>query len=184
MDRYTLHVHTVPGGYAGTADEFPDLTATAPSWKVAYRGIEAMVDTAVSELTALGQPVPPVTPPPHPLLGNDPAPYERREDRVTYELHRAVARKLLTDPAPIVALIPGNIAKIRRAVNGPLPQRWLDTWATAADGGVEDLIELMLGHDQEAKELRQNTPFAGALTQDERITAILRAGAKPDAVVS
>ncbi len=184
MNRYTLHVHTVPGGYAGTADELPDLTATAPSWNVAYRGIETMVATTVARLTALGQPIPPVNEPPHPLLGNDPAPFERRDDRVAYELHRAVARKLLTQPKPIIARMPGNIAKIRHNVSGVLPQRWLDTWAAAANSPIDDLIELMLGHDNKAKELRQNTPFADTLTHDERITAILRAGAKPEQWVS
>ncbi|WIE80977.1 hypothetical protein [Curtobacterium sp. MCSS17_016] len=49
---------------------------------------------------------------------------------------------------------------------------------------MNDLIELMLGHDNEAQELRQNPPFAGALTQDERITAILRTGGKPERTVN
>lgn len=103
------------------------------------------------------------------------APFVRREDRVAYELHRAVAKKLIDEPEYVLSLVPGNLEQIRRNVRGPFVARWLDEWELLARGPIGDLIQVMLGGDNEAKEMRQNSPFGGTLTQAERLEAISRA---------
>lgn len=103
------------------------------------------------------------------------APFARREDRVTYELHRAVAKKIIDDPEPVLSLVPDNLEKMRRNVRGPLLERWLAEWESLVRGPIGNLIQVMLGEDNEAKEMRQNSPFSGALTQAERLDAIARA---------
>lgn len=106
------------------------------------------------------------------------APFERREDRVTYELHRAVAKKLVDDPERVLEVVPANIAMLRQQVRGDLAQQWLDQWETASRGPVRELIRLMLGEDSNSKDLRQTSPFAGVLTQQERVVAIARASGR------
>jgi transcriptional regulator with XRE-family HTH domain len=103
------------------------------------------------------------------------APFSRREDRVAFELHRAVAQKLIDDPQAVLAVVPENIEKLRRRVLGDLGQQWLEQWQSASRGPVWELIHLMLGEDDNSMELRQNSPFLGVLSQDERLRAIERA---------
>lgn len=103
------------------------------------------------------------------------APFARREDRVAYELHRAVARKLIYDPATILAIAERNIPRRYDHVHGTLAHGWVDRWHELIHGPIGELIGVMLAEDNEAKELRQNSPFAGALTQPERLAAIERA---------
>lgn len=103
------------------------------------------------------------------------APFARREDRVTYELHRAVAKKIIDDPDPVLSRVPDNLEKMRRNVRGPLMERWLAEWESLVQGPIGNLIQVMLGEDNEAKEMRQNSPFSGSLTQAERLDAITRA---------
>jgi transcriptional regulator with XRE-family HTH domain len=104
-----------------------------------------------------------------------PAPFERREDRVTYELHRAIAKKLIDNPDVVRSVMPTNINKMRSRLHSPLAQRWLDEWQALEAAPVGQLIDTMLGTDNEAKELRQNSPFTGVLTQEERLEAIRKA---------
>lgn len=107
------------------------------------------------------------------------APFPRREDRVTYELHRAVAKKIIDDPEFVLSLVPSTLEKMRRNVRGPLAERWLAEWESLVLGPIGNLIRVMLGEDNEAKEMRQNSPFSGALTQAERLDAIARASQPP-----
>ena len=99
----------------------------------------------------------------------------RREERVGLELHRAIAKKLIDDSAPILGLVPANVERMRSVVRGPTAHGWLDEWTSLATGSLGELIDTMLGTDQRSIDLRQNSPFAGALTQSERIEAIERA---------
>jgi transcriptional regulator with XRE-family HTH domain len=99
----------------------------------------------------------------------------RREERVTMELHRTLADKLKNDPKRSLELVPANIVRLRNRLNSPLGQEWVDRWVELVDGPLDALIAGMLADTPEGRELRQNSPFAGALTQDERLAAIERA---------
>jgi transcriptional regulator with XRE-family HTH domain len=103
------------------------------------------------------------------------APYARREDRVTYEIHRAIAKKLIDDPDAVTAIALSNIAALHEHVRGDLAHEWVEQWRDLLQGPVGTIIDVMLGHDNLAKELRQNSPFTGVLTQAERAEAIQRA---------
>ena len=99
----------------------------------------------------------------------------RREERVTMELHRALADKLKKDPKSSLEVVPANIARLRNRLSSPLGQEWVDRWVELVDSPIDVLIAGMLADTPEGRELRQNSPFAGALTQDERLAAIERA---------
>lgn len=99
----------------------------------------------------------------------------RREERVTMELHRALADKLKKDPKRSLEVVPANIGRLRNRLSSPLGQEWVDRWVELVDSPIDVLIAGMLADTPEGRELRQNSPFAGALTQDERLAAIERA---------
>jgi len=99
----------------------------------------------------------------------------RREERVTMELHRALANKLKNDPKAALEVVPKNIDRLRTRLTSPIGQKWVDRWVELVHSPVDHLIAGMLADTPEGRELRQNSPFAGALTQDERRAAIERA---------
>ena len=99
----------------------------------------------------------------------------RPEERASWFLHRGVARRLLTsDRERILAMARTNLGLLRGNVRGPQAHAWLDRWQAALGGPTADLIALMLSPDTEGVDLRQVSPFAGALTQDERLGALRR----------
>lgn len=96
----------------------------------------------------------------------------RREERVSMALHRAIADKLRRTPEPVLAVVPDNLHRIANTVRGPMAREWVDTWQRLAQGPIDELISAMLDDTPLGRELRQNSPFAGALTPDERRLAI------------
>lgn len=99
----------------------------------------------------------------------------RREERVTMELHRALASKLQIDPQAVLGVVPDNLSRLSARLGSPIGQQWVNRWAELVDSPVDQLIQGMLEDTPEGRELRQNSPFAGALTQGERLAAIERA---------
>lgn len=45
---------------------------------------------------------------------------------------------------------------------------WLDEWEKLIDGSVENLLAMLTSRSPKARELRQNPPFAGLLTEEQR----------------
>jgi hypothetical protein len=97
---------------------------------------------------------------------------ERPEERVQLELHRAVVRRLRADPDAVRAKARANLDTVRRNVTGPRAHEWVNDWAMALDGPLPALIDLCLRQDERGVDLRQVSPFAGVLSQDERLAAI------------
>lgn len=103
---------------------------------------------------------------------------QTREERVSLELHRAVVGKLMVDPDAVLDLVPANVEKMRPHVRGDEPAQWLDRWKTLAERrDIPGLVHVMLDPTQDGVDMRQCTPFAGALTQQERLEAIAKASA-------
>ncbi len=147
-------------------------------WERSEANRTIQVDTLQRALRALGEELVTETR----SVGGDglrlePAPMERREDRVSFELHRAVARKLIEAPDAVRSVIPDGVEMIRSHVRGPLVNAWLDEWLALSRGPLGPLVDVLLGTDEHAVEMRQNTPFLGILTQQERLEAIARATA-------
>ena len=45
---------------------------------------------------------------------------------------------------------------------------WLDLWRKTIDSGPDQVLNVLVSETPEAKELRQNSPFTGILSPDER----------------
>ncbi|MET4705387.1 hypothetical protein [Frigoribacterium sp. UYMn621] len=101
---------------------------------------------------------------------------DRREQRVSLELHREVLRRLLENPAAVLGVVPGNLRRLRANVRGDSGESWLNEWETlAVTNNMEGLRSRLLGVDRRSIDMRQVSPFSTVLTQSERLDAIYRA---------
>lgn len=99
----------------------------------------------------------------------------RRDERVSYELHVELAHLLRREPERIKAIAQANLQRMRETSRNSLAVSWLDAWEDMLDLPVDELERRMLDDSELALELRQMSPFAGALSQDERSIAIRKA---------
>ncbi|HEX4059017.1 MAG TPA: hypothetical protein VHX87_11980 [Galbitalea sp.] len=113
------------------------------------------------------------------IAENSQSQLDRREERVTRELHRAVALKLVEDPEAVLRVVPSNIDRLRQQVRGADASSWLEEWAELSQSRrIGDLIDVMLGADRRSINMRQTSPFGGVLNRADRLEAIERARAK------
>lgn len=92
-----------------------------------------------------------------------------REQEKSLWLHRALLGPLMLDPARVLQIASENIArwKPQQRVDG-MATRYFQQWEEVIDSGVDAVAEVFTSQDESSNELRQNTPFAGVLTDDER----------------
>ena len=92
------------------------------------------------------------------------------EERRSMALSSAVADKLQRDPEVVLARARENIKAMRLV--GPHEQPWVDVWESLLELGPGPVGSLLTSVDQFARDLRQSSPFAGVLTDDERRRAL------------
>jgi excisionase family DNA binding protein len=89
-----------------------------------------------------------------------------RDDRQSLWLHAAVAGRVARDPRGALEKARANLRTMRSAHRGRNP--WVDRWERLVDAGPEAVIGALVADTPESTELRQNSPFAGVLTDRER----------------
>jgi excisionase family DNA binding protein len=94
-----------------------------------------------------------------------------RDQRRSLWLAYAVAAQIVTDPDAARASARANVKQMRKAARGQA-QRWLDEWERLLDGPVEELLDNLTSRSPKGRELRQNSPFSGLLTTDERAAVL------------
>ena len=94
----------------------------------------------------------------------------RREELRSLWLHRAVAGKVVLDPGRAIATARRNIERFR--VIQPRAAVWLEAWRRILDQGPDAVLDALTSPSREAVDLRQNTPFVGLLTDEERLAVI------------
>lgn len=102
---------------------------------------------------------------------------DRREERVSYELHLQIALKLPEDEQQIREIGRQGIRRLQQRKRNAIAEMWLDKWQELLNAPVGELEHGLLADGEQAKEMRQLSPFAGALTQEERLIAIRKAAA-------
>ncbi len=100
---------------------------------------------------------------------------DRREDRISFELHKAVADKLRVTPDQVLRVAHMNLERMKNVPRSPYAEGWIREWETLLAGDPDKLVDVMLGTGDRANDLRQVSPFAGVLSQDERLLAIRKA---------
>ncbi len=97
-----------------------------------------------------------------------------RKDRRSLAMHRLVAAKLLTDPNTVRSTARRNLATLRKADADDHARPYIDEWKRLLDGPTDVVVDVLTSEAQTARDLRQVSPFAGVLADDER-RRILRA---------
>lgn len=87
----------------------------------------------------------------------------KRLDERSLALHAAVADKIRSNPA-LVERARANLGRWRATLNGA----WMDEWQAILDGSSDALLAFLRERSERATRLRQSSPFAGALTVEER----------------
>jgi excisionase family DNA binding protein len=95
-----------------------------------------------------------------------------RDQQRSLWLHRAVAGKLVLDPGRVRVRARGNLARMRAVHPRGRVRGDFDTWEVLLDGSLDRLFDVLVSTSPQAVELRQNSPFAGVLTERERVRAL------------
>ena len=88
-----------------------------------------------------------------------------RLDERSLALHRLVAEKLRADPA-LLEKARDNLRRWEEASGGVSPV--FAEWAQILTSPDGEVVEFLAERSERATRLRQSSPFAGALTQEER----------------
>nr|MDT0664121.1 helix-turn-helix domain-containing protein [Micromonospora sp. DSM 115978] len=83
-------------------------------------------------------------------------------------LHRAVAGRLVADPDRVLAIASENLDRLQRIHPSGMAAMWLERWRSTLDAGAEAVLDMLTSRSPIAIELRQNSPFAGVLSDAER----------------
>ena len=94
------------------------------------------------------------------------------KDRRSLAMHRSVASRLLAEPDEVRSKAQQNLLALRRADVDGRAAAYLDEWAHLLDGPTDTLVETLTSERQSARDLRQVSPFAGVLSQHERLRII------------
>ncbi len=97
-----------------------------------------------------------------------------RDQERSLWLHRAVAGRLVVDPDRALAKARQNTEKLAIQHRDTRAGSYLDRWRALIDSGADAVLDVLTSVSPEALELRQNSPFAGVLEEQER-QACLRA---------
>jgi excisionase family DNA binding protein len=99
------------------------------------------------------------------ILGQRPT----REEEKSLRLHQALLTPLLSEPTAVIAKAHDNLDRWT-SMHRPdgMTVRYFEEWKRVLDRGLDAIVDVMLSPSQEAKELRQNSPFAGVLPDDTR----------------
>lgn len=94
-----------------------------------------------------------------------------RDQRRSLWLAYATAGRITVDPAGSLAIARRNLDTMRARSRGEA-RRWLDEWERLLDGPIDTLLDVYTARSLRGRELRQNSPFAGVLSHDERERAL------------
>jgi excisionase family DNA binding protein len=83
-------------------------------------------------------------------------------------LSHAVAARLVEDPHGVLARARGNLAQMLAGSTRGSAKIWVQKWQQLLAGPVEGVLEALTSRSPISRELRQNSPFAGVLSAEQR----------------
>ena len=90
-----------------------------------------------------------------------------RDQRRSLWLAFAVAGQIAADPDGARSLAKRNLETMRGVARGQAVS-WIGEWERLIDGPVEDLLTELTSRSPHSRDLRQNSPFAGVLSEAQR----------------
>jgi excisionase family DNA binding protein len=94
-----------------------------------------------------------------------------RDQRRSLWLAFAIAGKIVADPEGTKRIGARNLRRMRTKARGRTVS-WLEEWQRLLDGPVPRLLTALTSRSPHGRELRQNTPFAGVLSDAERVSVL------------
>jgi hypothetical protein len=91
-----------------------------------------------------------------------------RDQERSLWLHHAVAGHLVQDPERVLTQAGHGLLKLREVHRDGVVTASLDEWGTTLAAGPDLVLQVLTSRDPRAVELRQNSPFAGVLSPEER----------------
>lgn len=83
-------------------------------------------------------------------------------------LAHAITGRIVLDPEGTLSLARRNVRRMRESAARGAALVWLTEWERLLDGPLLALLQTLTSPSPRARELRQNSPFAGVLTDEER----------------
>jgi excisionase family DNA binding protein len=87
-------------------------------------------------------------------------------------LSHAVASRLVEHPVAVLAQARDNLDRMLASSARGSARVWLRQWQELLDGPIEGILEALTSRSPKSRELRQNSPFAGVLTDEQRRAAL------------
>lgn len=91
-----------------------------------------------------------------------------REQERSRWLHGAIAGHLAIEPDLVLMRARENLDRFSRVHAGTMAEHWLDLWRLTLNSGLDHVLTVLTSNAPEATELRQNSPFTGILSEEER----------------
>lgn len=83
-------------------------------------------------------------------------------------LAHAIAGRVVEDPDGARNLARENLARMKVASPRGAAKVWIEEWERLLDRPLSELLAALTSPSQRSRELRQNNPFAGLLTEESR----------------
>ena len=94
-----------------------------------------------------------------------------RDQRRSLWLTYAIAGRVVADPATVLETAKRNLEGMRKSARGRA-QSWLNEWERLLNGPIPALLGVMTNRSPSGRDLRQNSPFAGILSEEERANVL------------
>lgn len=100
-------------------------------------------------------------------------PHLTQEQQKSLWLHRAVLGVLTIDPDSVLATAQRNVERFKLVHRSDgMSVRYLEQWQSAISEGIDSVVKVLTGTDERSSELRQNSPFAGVLSDEQRMQVL------------
>jgi excisionase family DNA binding protein len=95
-----------------------------------------------------------------------------RDQERSLWLHRVAAGRLAIDPDSVLTRVRTNLEHLSRVHPSGMSAVWLAEWQAVLAEGEDAVFTVLTSTEPRAIELRQNSPFAGVLSPEERAAAL------------
>lgn len=93
-----------------------------------------------------------------------------RSDARNLWLHRAIARAVEQNPEHMIDLARRNLSRL--SAQHPRSRAYLEKWSDILRLSAHEIADVLSSADEDACNLRSCSPFAGALSESERLTEL------------
>jgi excisionase family DNA binding protein len=96
-----------------------------------------------------------------------------REEEKSLRLHQALLTPMLAEPDVVISKALNNLDRWQ-SMHRPdgMTAQYLEQWRRLLDDGLDAIVDTVISRSRQARELRQNSPFAGVLPDETRLQVL------------